>query len=113
MADITKTTMKKLYNKIANIEKDKLLHIMAGGFIAQLTGGILSLTGMDLASSAAFGIVAGFAAGFLKECYDQFKKNSTDFDPIDLAMTTFGSVLGGALLALPTLDVKNTFWFFN
>ena len=105
--------MKKLYNKLVNIDKDHLLHVMCCACIAQLTGGILSLTGMALAPAAGIGLAAGVTVQFLKEIYDQFKKDSTGFDPKDMAFGIFGAAAGAALQAMPTLDVQATFgWMF-
>ena len=71
-----------------NIYLDKILHFLAGYFIASLFGFI----GM-------YSILVALSAGILKELYDRYIKK-TKFDLADLACTVSGGIAWTVIWAI-------------
>lgn len=80
---------------------DKKWHIGGGAFAGvwgTFAGNSLELSPEE---SALMGVVMGLAAGIGKECFDlldgAIMKQRHPFDPMDIAATTLGGVIGAGL----------------
>ena len=80
---------------------DKKWHIGAGTVASAwgtFAGNSLELSPEE---SALFGVATGFVAGIGKECIDVapqiFGRKDARFDPMDIAATTLGGVIGAGL----------------
>ena len=91
--------MKKFYNWIINIPKDKLLHVDIEMLITLVSIVIFKLFGCGL-ESCAYGWLVGFLFGIGKEIYDEIKyKSSTSSDWFaDVISCTFISICALLLL---------------
>ena len=80
---------------------DKKWHIGAGAVLA--TWGTFAGNSLNLSAeeSALLGVATGFTAGIGKECFDlmdgAIMKQRHPFDPMDVAATTMGGIIGAGL----------------
>lgn len=87
----------------AQIEPDKQLHALGGGFLAFPSYGVAKHElKMSKFESALFSVGVSTLFGIGKELYD---KNKTGFDWEDVAYTTAGSVISVSLILV--LDGKH------
>ena len=73
--------MKKIYDFIVSIPKDKLLHMLVEMLITMVTILVFKICGLGM-DACAYGWAVGFAFGISKELYDEKKKGiseSTDW----------------------------------
>lgn len=73
--------------------QDLLLHAAAGYTISSSVTAVLHRNGVR--NAELYGVTAGFAAGVLKEVYDQ--NQGGYFDAADMYYTMAGSVIGAAI----------------
>lgn len=91
--------MRKIFNKIGNLPKDKILHFSCSAFLAGLVGATLTHFMDDPQVAIAIGGVTSCVVGFLKEMLDQFTE--TDFDLKDLAVDMAGALVGTGIAIIP------------
>lgn len=91
--------MRKIFNKIGNLPKDKILHFSCSALLAGLVGGTLTHFMDDPQVAIAIGGVTSYVVGFLKEMLDQFTE--TDFDLKDLAVDIAGALVGTGIAIIP------------
>lgn len=80
--------LNKIFQKVAEIPHDKLLHIVAGMLITLIVAIFSPL--------APYAFVFGFVAGCFKELYDRFFGGTVDGN--DIVATTLGSVIAQLII---------------
>ena len=89
--------MKKIINYISKIQKDKLLHFIAGSFVAQITIGLISLIWHLSYGGCIIGFFCGAIIAALKEIYDYFNKEKHTPELKDFIYTTVGSFISSVI----------------
>ena len=94
--------MNKIWNWIVSIPKDKLLHDSITTKIVAIAVLLFKFMGCENVDACAYGWGIGFAAGIIKEIYDELKKKSSDsLDwAADAISFTLMSIYSYLLLAL-------------
>lgn len=87
--------MKKIFDWLGHWDKDKVLHFCLCMIIALVAAVITKICGGDKFAVLAAGWFAGFAAGVIKEIYDEWKyKGSDEKDwAADIVGTTAGTLM--------------------
>lgn len=70
--------MKQLYNKLTNVEKDKLLHFIVMFIITLITYSIASKITHSKVSAIGISWFVPFAIGIAKEAYDEHKHHDAE-----------------------------------
>ncbi len=91
--------MEKIFNYIASIRKDLILHFVVGLLITQITGDIVYLCTHSFYGGVIASLTCGFGAGIIKEIYDGYHINHTK-DVKDLIATISGSLVGLILVII-------------
>lgn len=78
------------------ISKDKIYHFIVCFLIVIICGRITVF--LEHPIDYGIGFLSGICAGFLKELYDEFKKDSTGFDWNNILADFLGSLLGLLIL---------------
>ena len=87
--------MKKIWNWITSLGKDKVLHFAISLVISLVAATIFKVCGADKWTIVAVAWFAGFFAGVAKELYDEWKyKGADEADwTADVIGTTLGTIL--------------------
>ena len=91
--------MRKIFDKIGNLPKDKILHFSISAILAGLIGAVLTHFVEDPQVAIAYGGISTVCLGVLKEMYDQFTEG--EFDLKDLATDVAGSAVGTGIAIIP------------
>lgn len=91
--------MRKIFNKIGDLPKDKILHFSVSAILAGLIGAVLTHFVEDPQAAIAYGGISTVCLGVLKETYDQFTQG--EFDLKDLATDIIGSTIGTGIAIIP------------
>ena len=70
--------MKHLYNKLVNVEKDKLLHFIVMFIITLIIYGVAAKTTHSKVSAIGISWFVSFAIGIAKEAYDEQKHHDAE-----------------------------------
>ena len=70
--------MKHLYNKLTNIEKDKLLHFIVMFIITLIIYGVAAKITHSKASAIGISWFVSFIIGIAKEAYDEHKHHDAE-----------------------------------
>ena len=70
--------MKRLYNKLVNVEKDKLLHFIVSFFITLFSFAILNRYFRDIHLSIIYSGLVTLSIGAAKEAYDEYTYKEGD-----------------------------------
>lgn len=70
--------MKQLYNKLINVEKDKLLHFIVMFIITLIIYGVAAKTTHSKVSAIGISWFVSFIIGIAKEAYDEHKHHDAE-----------------------------------
>jgi VanZ family protein len=70
--------MKHLYNKLTNVEKDKLLHFIVMFIITLIIYGVAAKITHSKVSAIGISWFMAFAIGIAKEAYDEHKHHNAE-----------------------------------
>ena len=70
--------MKHLYNKLTNVEKDKLLHFIVMFIITLIIYGVAAKITHSKVSAIGISWFVSFAIGIAKEAYDEHKHHDAE-----------------------------------
>jgi VanZ family protein len=70
--------MKRLYNKLVNVEKDKLLHFIVMFIITLIIYGVAAKITHSKVSAIGISWFVSFAIGIAKEAYDEHKHHDAE-----------------------------------
>lgn len=70
--------MKQLYNKLTNVEKDKLLHFIVMFIITLIIYGVVAKITHSKVSAIGISWFVSFAIGIAKEAYDEHKHHNAE-----------------------------------
>jgi VanZ family protein len=70
--------MKQLYNKLTNVEKDKLLHFIVMFIITLIIYGVVENITHSKVSAIGISWFVSFAIGIAKEAYDEHKRHDAE-----------------------------------
>ena len=70
--------MKQLYNKLVNVEKDKLLHFIVMFIITLIIYGVAAKITHSKVSAIGISWFVSFAIGIAKEAYDEHKRHDAE-----------------------------------
>lgn len=91
--------MERIFNYIASIRKDLILHFIVGLLITQVTGDIVYLLTHSFYGGVIASLTCGFGAGIIKEIYDCYHITYTK-DIKELVATISGSLVGLILIII-------------
>ena len=70
--------MKRLYNKLVNVDKDKLLHFIVMFIITLIIYGVAAKITHSKVSAIGISWFVSFAIGIAKEAYDEYKHHNAE-----------------------------------
>ena len=70
--------MKRLYNKLVNVEKDKLLHFIVMFIITLIIYGVVAKITHSKVSAIGISWFVSFIIGIAKEAYDEHKHHDAE-----------------------------------
>lgn len=87
-----------------DVKQDKLAHFGVGALVSALSYGTIHKYTKSAPKALLYSTACAFLAGSVKEIYDANRKNATDFNGEDLAVTTFGGLMASSFI---TISIKN------
>lgn len=90
--------MKGIWNWLAGLERDKVLHFGICLAVSMLTGISVKILGGDMSDVVAGSWFTGFLAGVAKEIYDEWRYKGAD--EMDWLADLFGTTAGTLLIVL-------------